>query len=144
MSAVLAEAESDVRIPGRDLSWIDGTFSAWGEWIWKHRDYEGYPRADSVTNWLLGSGGDTFESRVPVKDPPRIVRMAHALYLSLPEHEGIVVFAEYVPGANEDGQLWTRAQKCQSIKLNEEAYRKRLYRAKVRIWKWSRERPIWV
>ena len=147
MNAVLKDVSSppkapppqaEVRIPGRDLSWIDATFSAWGEWIWEHRDYEGYPQADSVTSYLMGAGGGGFGSRVPVQDTPRIVRFAHGLYLMLPEIEGVVVFAEFVPGANEDGQLWTRAQKCASIQLEEEAFRKRLWRAKVRIWQWSR------
>lgn len=143
MSAVISDVpllEPEIRIPGRDLSWIDATFSAWGEWIWRNRDYEGYPAADSVTSFLMGSGGGSFGSRVPLYDPPEVVRLAHASYIMLPEHEGIVVFAEFVPGANEDGQLWTRAQKCASVKLTEETYRKRLWRAKVRIWKWSGRR----
>lgn len=141
MNAVLQldyDPAAERRIPGRDLSWIDATFSTWGEWIWENRDYEGYPTADSVTSFLLGAGGCAFESRVPVKDTPKVVRFAHGLFLMLPEHEGAVVFAEYVPGANENGQLWTRAQKCASIELTDETFRKRLWRAKVRIWEWSR------
>ena len=150
MSACAAEIEgSNVvevtpRIPGRDLSWINALFQQWGEWIWERRDEEGYPTSDSVHAFVYGAGGSSYASKVLYKDFPEgrrgdNLRLIHATWLMLPEHEGIAMYAEYVPGIREDGTAWTRAEKCQAIGISEEGFRKRLQRAKIRVWQWGRK-----
>jgi|SRR6185295_4098158 len=148
MNAVLESVEvveTPSPIPGRDRSWIDAVLHEWGDWIWKHRDYEGYPTAEHVTAFLNGAGGGIVGHRILCRDFPAgckglRIRTTHAVWMMLPEHEGIVVYAEYVPGVRDDGRLWTRAEKCMAVKVPEETFRKRLQRARSRIYEWSRAR----
>lgn len=147
LNALAVEIEQDVErhIPGRDVSWIDALFREWGAWIWEHRNFEGYPTADSVTAFITGAGGGIGGHRVLCRDFPegqkgKRLCMTHALYILLPEHEQQAVFAEYVPGVLESGKLWTRAEVCNRLGITEEGFRKRLQRARVRIFDWSRRR----
>jgi hypothetical protein len=142
LNALAVEVEQDVErhIPGRDRSWIDAAFKEWGAWIWESRDFEGYPTAEHVTAFLNGAGGGTRGHRVLCRDTPPWVTFTHAIWLRLPEHEAVAMWAEYVPGVGEDGRLWSREQKCQRLGIGEEGFRKRLQRARIRIWEWSRKR----
>jgi hypothetical protein len=145
MSAVLADQvqeapEDDRRIPGRDRSWIEAAFKAWGDWIWENRDFEGYPTAEHVTAFLNGAGGGARGHRVLCRDCPPWILFTHVIWLKLPEHEAVAVWAEYVPGVGDDGRLWTREQKCERLGIGDRAFRKRLQCARVRIWEWSRKR----
>jgi len=128
------------RIPGRDRSWIDALLQRWGAWIWKYRAFEGYPTTDSIAAFLYGAGGRTNQHRILCKDPPPWFTLTHILVIMLPEHEGVAVFTEYVPGVDDDGRIMSRADRCAKINVNEETFRKQLQRAKVRIWEWSRVR----
>lgn len=127
-------------IPGRERSWIDAVLNQWGEWQWKRRHFEGYKTCDSVQGFLNGAGGGDFGHRILCLDPPRWFLLTHALYLMLPDHEKVAVFAEYVPGVGDDGRCWSREQKCLALGISDEGYRKRLQRARYRIWRWSMER----
>lgn len=148
MNAVLDHpAQSgELRIPGRDLSWINATLSQWGEWIWRNRHFEGYPTADAVKAFLHGAGATGNADGLPgwtphrilCRDPPPWFTLTHVIVLMLPEHEGVTVFAEYVPGVDDDGRILSRAQKCAKVGVEEECFRKRLQRARQRIWDWSR------
>jgi hypothetical protein len=127
-------------IPGRDLSWMDSAFAAWGKWIWERRDFEGHATADPIHAYIHGAGGGMQGHRVLCKDMPPWIRLAHSIWLMLPEHEGVAIYAEYVPGVGDDGRLWSRAEKCLVLKITEEGFRKRLQRARGRIFEWSKRR----
>jgi hypothetical protein len=138
--AVDVEREVERQIPGRDRSWIDAAFKQWGDWIWENRDFEGYPTAEHVTAFLGGAGGGAGGHRILCRDPPPWITFTHAIWHRLPEHEAIAMWAEYVPGLRDDGRFWTRAEKCERLKISEEGFRKRLQRARIRIWEWSTKR----
>lgn len=141
MSALASEVHERTRdIPGRDFSWINAALEGWGNWIWDHRDFEGYPSADPISNFIYGAGGGQAGHRVLCRDMPVNVRMMHVVWLMLPEHEGMVVWAEYVPGVSDSGRLWTREEKCRAVKVSDDVFRQRLHRARVRIWDWSCKR----
>jgi hypothetical protein len=143
MNACIADFEPAKvarEIPGREVSWVNALLSQWGAWIWENRDFEGYPSSDPITSFINGAGGSRPGHRIICRDMPKAVTLTHVLWLMLPEHEGVAVYAEYVPGVSETGLMWTRAQKCQVLKLSEEAFRKRLQRARIRIWEWSEQR----
>ena len=55
----------------------------------------------------------------------------------LPDHEALVFWAEFVPGVEVDGRMWTQAQKAAKIGLHPQAYEGRLKRGRLRIWEWS-------
>jgi hypothetical protein len=142
LSAAVAdlEVESDVRIPGRDRSWIEAMLKTWGDWIWENRDYEGYPTLDAIAAFIGGAGGVLTGHRIICRDPPPWVTLTHVLVMMLPEHEGIAVFTQYVPGVGDDGRMLSRAERCLRIGITEDAFRKRIQRAQHQIWTWSRRR----
>lgn len=114
--------------------------STWGSWIWENRDFEGYPTSDNVQAFISGAGGSMKGHRIVCRDPPPWVTMTHVLVMMLPEHEGVAVFAHYVPGVNDDGTTMTRSEICMRIGVKEDAFRKRIQRAQHQIWCWSRRR----
>jgi hypothetical protein len=134
------ETESDVRIPGHDRNWINAMLCTWGAWIWENRDFEGYPSSDNISAFVSGAGGSMAGHRIICRDPPQWVQVTHVLVMMLPEHEGVAVFAQYVPGVNDDGTTMSRAEICMRIGVSEYAFRKRIQRAQHQIWQWSRRR----
>lgn len=112
----------------------------WGDWIWENRDYEGYPSSDNVAAFVGGSGGTLNGHRIICRDPPEWVTMTHVLVMMLPEHEGIAVFAHYVPGVDDDGLMLSVAERCSRIGVSQDAFRKRIQRAQQQIWRWSQMR----
>lgn len=140
MNALASDVQEVRQIPGRELSWINAALEQWGAWIWENRDYEGYPSCDAITAFIHGAGGGKPGSRILCRDMPKAVTFTHVIYMMLPDHEAAVIFAEYVPGVSENGQFWSRPEKCAALRLNDDTYRKRLYRAKLRIWEWSCKR----
>lgn len=131
-------AQAERIIPGRERSWIDAAFRAWGEWLWSNRHFEGYPTTDHITAFIMGRGGDSHRHRVLCRDMPPWIRYTHAIWLMLPDHEALVVWAEFVPGVEDDGRLWTQAQKCERLKISIDAYKGRLSSARGKVWDWSR------
>jgi hypothetical protein len=139
--AVLRDEDSaEPTISGRDRSWVDSILKEWGEWIWENRDYEGYPSADAIANFVNGAGGSMAGHRIICRDPPEWVTMTHVLVMMLPESLGAAVFAEFVPGVDENGLMLSRAERCERIGVNDETFRKRLQRARAKIVGWSRAR----
>lgn len=139
MSAVapIETAEVIQQVPGRDRSWIEAILETWGEWIWKNRDFEGYPTADSVASYIYGAGGGQAGHRIICRDPPKWITMTHVIVMMLPEHEGIAIFAKYVPGVDDDGRMLSIPARCILLGISEDAFWKRIQRATFRIWKWS-------
>jgi hypothetical protein len=123
------------QIHGHDRSWLESSLNDWGHWIEEHSDYEGYPRSDAIAAWLDGAGGGGQRGhRVLCLDMPHRIYAMHVRVILLPEHEREAVWVQYVPQVKkETGQVWTRAEKCLRLGLNEEAFKKRLTRAKLRI-----------
>jgi hypothetical protein len=140
MSAAVHErpvTTDDQRVPGRERSWIDAALRDWGGWLWERRHFEGYPTSDNVSAFISGRGGGTAGHRVLCRDMPPWILFAHVIWLMLPEELAIVVWAEFVPGVDDTGHLFSRDEKLARLELTDAAYRKRLSRARERIWIWS-------
>lgn len=136
-------SNTENRIPGRDRSWIEAIFHEWGDWVWEIRDYQGYPRADAVAAAIMGAGGGKGGHRILCCDFPegsrgKRIQMTHALWIMLPEQEQVAMWVEYVPGADDNGRVMSRVERCERIEVSEAAFEKRLQRARHRIWKWSK------
>jgi hypothetical protein len=133
-------------VPGRELSWINAMFREWGVWIWDHRHFEGFPTADSVASFIQGRGGTSPGHRVLCRDMKPWILFAHVIWIMLPDHEALCVWAEFVPSVEDDGSTWTQEQKAAKLSITHDAYRCRLNSARVRVWNWSKQEPkskIW-
>ncbi len=131
MSAVLEIPPP--RVYGNDLAAVKAELNAWGSWIERHKDYEGYPACGPLEAWLAGGGGSPRGHRVLCLDMPVHVYATHARVLLLPEHEKEAVWVYYVPRMKDDGTLWDVREKCLKIGITHECLRKRLQRAYQKI-----------
>jgi hypothetical protein len=143
MNAVVADVENERRLPGRERSWIDAAFADWGVWLWEHRHFEGYPTADNVQAFMQGRGGGIAGHRVLCRDMPPWILFAHVIWWWLPDHEALVVWAEFVPSVEENGHTWTQLEKAEKLGISHDAYRCRLSSARMQIWKWSKDKRDW-
>ncbi len=142
MSAVLStpttpyQAEDPAlarKINGAERSYVEFKLNSWGEYIWTHRHYEGYPSSDVVAGFLDGSGGGTGRDRILCKDPPEWFYRVHLKILLMPEDLQISAWVEYVPSVREDGTTWTAEEKRALLGLTERGYRDRLQRVRLRF-----------
>lgn len=117
---------------------IDSELNAWGGWLERHNDYEGYPRSDNVAAFLNGGGGGSPGHRVLCLDMPTGVYATHARVLLLPEleREAVEIFFCYRlrPNARQDQTpYYSLAEKCQMAGVEERSLRRRINRARFRI-----------
>lgn len=134
MNGAAAETESiERRIDGRERSWLECKLQNWGGWHEQNSDFEGFPRASSLSMFLDGFGGSLFGSRVLLQPRPEDVVWVDRRLPRLPQHEQLAIWAHYVPWVRDTGQVWTPEAKARLLGISWEAYRKRLTRARFRI-----------
>jgi hypothetical protein len=121
------------RMDGRERSWLECRLQIWGDWHEQNDDYQGFPRASSISMFLDGFGGGSFGSRCLLVPRPEDVRWVDIRVLRLPDHEQLAVWAHYVPWVQEDGRIWSPESKARLLGISWAAYRQRLTRARFRI-----------
>ena len=113
---------------------IDSELNAWGGWLERHSDYQGYPRSDNVHAFLNGGGGGTAGHRVLCLDMPSGIYATHARILLLPESEREAVHIYFAFRVKPDGiGYYTLAEKCRIAEVDEKTVRTRIGRARYRI-----------
>ena len=112
---------------------IDSELNAWGKWIERHTDYEGFPSVNALVAQLYGAGGGLPGHRVLCLDMPDHVYATHARVIRLPEGEQEAVYLFFAVRVKCDGTLWTVTERCRIAGIREESMRRRLARARYRI-----------
>lgn len=130
MSAVLTERE---HMTGLDRSYVNAKLNAWGHWMERHAEVNGYPHQDNVTAFMAGAGGGTKGHRVLCLDMPEPIGLTHIRVLSLSENEQRAVFIWYVVRLKDDGSVWTIDEKCKAVGIKPQTLRLHLSRAKYRF-----------
>lgn len=116
------------RIEKRELNRL---LNRWGNWMEQHGEYEGY---SSVNILEAARGGRSVPGhRILCLEMPDDVYHTHQRVLRLPDHEQEAVWLFYVPLMKEGGCIRSVKERCEIAGINEEALRKRVYRAKLRI-----------
>lgn len=127
-------ARSERRLDGREKSALECELQNWGEWHERHGDYQGYPRADGISAWLDGAGGNSKCHRVLCLEMPNKIYWTQQAVLRLPDPMQLVVWAHYVPCVKPStGQAWSAEEKARLLGLSWVNYRVRLCRARLRI-----------
>lgn len=130
MSAVSIDQRTRERY---ELDGINSELNAWGRWIEKHMDYEGYPGITTVEAWLMGRGGGTGGHRILCLDMPTPIYATHGRVLRLTEYEQEAIWVWYVVRVKPDGTLWPIEHKCKTAGITEAALRQRVSRARRKI-----------
>lgn len=130
MSACTIEQRTEERYT---LDGINAELNAWGRWIERHMDYEGYPGINAVEAWLMGRGGGTGGHRILCLDMPTHIYATHGRVLRLTEFEQEAIWVWYVVRVKPDGTIWPIEHKCKTAGITEAALRQRVSRARRKI-----------
>lgn len=123
-----------VRDTHYEMQGIKAELNAWGRWIERHLDYEGYPGISALEAWRNGAGGGTPGHRILCLDMPTGVYATHArILLTLTEYEREAVWIWYVVRVKPDGTIWPIDHKCRAAGITEVALRQRVSRARRKI-----------
>lgn len=131
MSAVLSERE---HMTGLDRSYVNSKLNAWGHWMERHAEVNGYPHQDNVTAYMAGAGGGSKGHRVLCLDMPEDIAKTHLKVLyTLTEAEREAVFLYYVVRMKPDGTMWELNERCSAAGVSRDALKKRLQSARMKI-----------
>ena len=111
---------------------LNRLLNRWGNWMEQHGDYQGYPSVN-ILEAARGGRGGVPGHRILCLEMPDDVYHTHQRVLRLPKHEQQAVWLWYVPVMLENGTVRTISDRCETAGIKEEALRKRVYRARLRI-----------
>lgn len=134
--ASVATAEPVVgpkRLTGAEYSAVRAELNAWGGWIERRMDFEGYPSIWAVEAYMEGCGGGEGGHRILCLDMPNRIYAIHGRVLRLSELEREAVWIFYVFRMKPDGTVWDLKDKCAHVGLTEDCVRKRIQRAYPKI-----------
>lgn len=132
MSAVLADTRP--MMTGLDRSYVNAKLNAWGHWIERHSEVNGYPRIENVTAYLEGAGGGAKGHRVLCVDMPEWIGKTHVRVLyALTEPEQHAVYLWYVVRIKDDGTEWSMDERCERAGISYDTLRRDLNRARYRF-----------
>lgn len=107
--------------------------NAWGRWIERTHDYQGYPGMDILTAMFYGAGGNSSDHKILCLEMPIHVYSIHGRLIRLTEKYQEAVYLRYAVRVKEDGSLWTVQELCDHAGIQRESFERRLRRAKNKL-----------
>ena len=112
---------------------IHHELDAWGHWIERNSDFEGYPGQTNIEAFLNGAGGSVTGHRILCLDMPSAIYATHGRVIRLNPTLQEAVWLYYVPRVKPDGTERTVRERCEIVGITENALWQRIRRAKRMI-----------
>lgn len=105
----------------------------WGRWQEKHADFEGHSSINILAAYTGGAGGGSPGHRILCLEMPTKIYCTHQRVIRLPEPEQDAIQIKFVTVLAPDGTIRTIEERCRTVGVSLDAFRKRLSRAYQRI-----------
>lgn len=134
MNAVVVETASRPQMTGLEYSYVNAKLNAWGHWMERHAEVNGYPRRDNITAYLEGAGGGQGRDRILCTDfrDEEIAKTHLKVLYSMTDAQREAVYLYYVIRMKPDGTLWTLEERLEMAGISKQAFWQRIRAARMR------------
>lgn len=129
---ILSGSVRESRLTLTERRELNRLLNRWGDWVEKHMDFDGYPRANILESYIgsdLGAPGH----RILCLEMPTDVYHTHQRIIRLPQAEREAVWIAYVPRMKANGTVWEVRDLLRLADIDTDAFHQRLSRAKRRL-----------